>query len=131
MPNRSIRSASETIALEVAMILVLVALAVLTSACSSIANPTAERMTFAQMQALNQGVSGDWVLYEHPYAREVTRDPATKSIRRLSYWVEDPRGDTRPLMLHFDERGVLARKQYGGPIIRPPQDDEIDLEIGG
>ena len=131
MSNSLVRFAFGELALRCAFVLVLVLLAALVGGCGTFASPTAERMSFAQMQALNPGVSADWVLYEHPFARDVVRDPSTRSVRRLAYWVDDPRGDSRPLVLHFDDRGVLARKEYGGPIIRPPQDDEIDLQIGG
>lgn len=131
MSAKLVRLAFSEIALRLAIVLSVAGLAAWVGGCGSFASPTAERMSFAQMQALNPGVSGDWVLYEHPYARDVVRDPGTRSVRRLSYWVDDPRGDSRPLMLHFDDRGVLARKEYGGPIIRPPQPDENDFSIGG
>lgn len=129
--NPLLRQAHSWLRWELGWILLLVLLAAVFGGCGTFAGPTEERMSFAQMQALNPGVSGDWVLYEHPYAREIVRDPQTRSLRRLSYWVDDPRGDSRPLVLHFDGRGVLSRKQYGGPIVRPPQPDENDFQIGG
>ena len=110
---------------------VVAVMALLLGACGTFRTPNEESMTFADMQALNPGVAGDWVLYEHPYAREVQRDPQSQRVRRLSYWVSDPQGDSRPLVLHFDDRAVLSRKDYGGPIVRPPQPDDVDLEIGG
>jgi hypothetical protein len=87
------------------------------------AAPGTRGLTFAQAQALNPGVDGEWILAEYPTARQVQRHPNGR-LRSLGYWVEDPAGKQRPLMLHFDESGVLVRKQYGGPLIRPPPKSE-------
>lgn len=106
----------------VATVPILLACAAVLGACGSFAGPTDRSMSFAAMQSLNAGVDGEWVLREHPDGRDVVRDPRTGRVRRLSYWVRDPGGDNRPLVLHFDEQGILARKDYGGPIIRPPSD---------
>lgn len=100
----------------------LLAVTGLLAACGSFAGPTDRSMSFAAMQSLNPGVDGEWVLREHPDGREVVRDPRTGRVRQLSYWVRDPGGDNRPLVLHFDGQGILLRKDYGGPIIRPPSD---------
>ena len=93
------------------------------SGCGSFAGPTEKGITFATMQALNPGVDGEWVLRENPDVREVARDPRTGRLRRLAYWVRDPGGDNRPLVLHFDAQGILERKEYGGPLLRPPVED--------
>ena len=97
--------------------------------CASVAGPTSDTITFAQMQMLNPGVDGEWILAEYPDAREVQRRP-DGSLARLGYWVTDPQGKTRPLMLHFDETGTLLRKQYGGPVVRPPERQDLDLDLG-
>jgi len=82
-------------------------------------NPLARTLSFAQAQALNPGVSADWILNEYPNARVSRRKDGT--IARMEYRVTDPNGKTRKLFLEFDGRGVMVRKQYLGPIIRPPQ----------
>ncbi|MEZ6009469.1 MAG: hypothetical protein R3F05_17145 [Planctomycetota bacterium] len=94
----------------------------LAAACGSFAGPTDKGLSFATMQAMNPGVEGEWLLREYPDAREVQRDPRTGRLRRLAYWVNDPAGDNRPLVLWFDENGILTRKDYGGPLLRPPAD---------
>ncbi len=43
--------------------------------CASVAGPTTDTITFAQMQMLNPGVDGEWILAEFPDAREVQRRP--------------------------------------------------------
>jgi hypothetical protein len=93
--------------------------ALLVAGCRSIAGPTTDSLSFADMQSLNPGVSGSWILAEHPYARDVDRGPDGR-IRRLTYWVTDPNGKPRGLVLRFDANEVLVEKQYGGPIVRPP-----------
>ena len=131
MTAKKVRTAFTFVSVDMLLFAILIVVALLSAGCGTFATPADEQMSFAQMQSINPGVSGDWVLYEHPYAREVRRDPQTRSVRRLSYWVSDPRGDSRPLVLHFDQRGVLARKDYGGPIVRPPEAQETDFQIGG
>jgi hypothetical protein len=84
-----------------------------------VASPTASTISFAEMQALNPGVDGEWILSEYPDAREVARGPNGR-VASLGYWVNDPEGRARPLMLAFDRDGMLVRKQYGGPVVRPP-----------
>ncbi len=92
------------------------------SSCGSFVRPDEEPMSFAAMQSLNRGVSGEWILREFPHAREVVRDPRTGLLRRLGYWVKDPAADNHALVLHFDDRGILERKVYDGPLLRPPAD---------
>ncbi len=105
------------------------AVLVLLCGCSSIAGPTASTMSFAQMQALNPGVDGAWILSEYPFARDVQRRP-DGSLQSMGFWVTDPQGQTRPLMLFFDEGGTLLRKQYGGPVVRPPDRQDLDFDVG-
>lgn len=97
--------------------------------CSSIASPTEDTLSFAQMQALNPGVDGEWILSEYPFARNVERR-RDGSLLRMGYWVTDPQGKPRPLMLHFDASGTLVRKQYGGPVVRPPPRSDLDFDVG-
>ena len=99
-----------------------VALLVL-AGCGSFAAPTDDQLSYAQVQAFNEGLEGAWVLSEYPFARNVARWP-NGEVRSLGYWVDDPQGRNRPLMLHFDQRGLLVRKQYGGPHVRPPERSE-------
>ena len=87
-------------------------------------------MTYASMQAINPGVDAEWIMAEYPFARSVKRRP-DGSLESMGYWIEDPQGKNRPLMLHFDQAGVLARKQYGGPNVRPPEKDAGGLQTGG
>ncbi len=91
--------------------------------CGSFASPTQNQLSYAQVQAFNPGVEGAWILSEYPFARNVVRR-ADGSLCSMGYWVDDPQGRNRPLMLHFDERGILVRKQYGGPHVRPPERSE-------
>ena len=102
--------------------------ALLLPACGSFASPTQDTLSYAQVQALNVGVDGEWVLSEFPFARNVSRR-ADGSLQSVGYWVDDPQGRSRPLMLHFDARGTLVRKQYGGPHLRPPE--RTDSPFGG
>ncbi len=94
--------------------------ACLLAACTTFAAPTESQMSFATMQSLNPGVDGEWILAEYPYARDVTRRPGGR-LQSMGYWVQDPQGTSRPLMLHFDAQGRLVRKEYGGPLVRPPE----------
>jgi len=98
--------------------------------CGSVASPTASKMTYASMQAINPGVDGDWILSEYPFARNIKRR-RDGSLLSLGYWIEDPQGQTRPLMLHFDAENILVRKQYGGPNVRPPEQNSGGLKVGG
>jgi hypothetical protein len=100
---------------------VLLAVAWLLPACGSPGSSNPRRLSFASMQSLNPGVEGEWIVAEFPFARNVARWP-DGNLKSLGYMVEDPGGKQRPLMLHFDETGMLTRKQYGGPLIRPPAD---------
>ena len=70
------------------------------------------------MQTLNPGVEADWVLAEYPFGEVARR--ADGSVERITYRVNDPQGETQTVVLFFDARGVLQRKQYSGPIVRPP-----------
>lgn len=92
-------------------------------ACGSVRGPTTKTLSFAQMQMLNEGVDGEWILSEYPDARAVSRRP-DGTLQQLTYWVNDPEGRGRGLVMHFDETGTLVRKDYGGPIVRPP--DPLD-----
>ena len=76
------------------------------------------RLSYANVQTLNPGVDGRWVLDEFPQASGVDRGPDGR-IRRLSYGVTDPQGKPQTLNLWFDEREVLQRKDYSGPVVRP------------
>lgn len=98
--------------------------------CGSTKGPGARRMSFSSMQAINPGVDGEWVIAEYPNARNVSRWPDGR-LKSLGYNVEDPQGKRRPLMLHFDQTGTLARKQYGGPVVRPPPPQQTDFKVFG
>lgn len=80
------------------------------------------RISFSTVQVLNPGVDGAWILAEYPMARAVVRRP-DGTLERLDYRVDDPHGRGQDLVLWFDEFGVLARKQYSGPIVRPLDPD--------
>ncbi len=97
--------------------------------CSAGRLPGQKSMSFAAMQMLNEGVDGDWILAEYPDARQVERRP-DGSLQRLTYWVNDPQGQGRGLVMHFDETGTLTRKDYGGPVVRPP-DRNSNIGFGG
>lgn len=101
--------------------LLLLALAlVLLPACSSIGGSRSrQRLTFAEMQALNPGVRGAWVVSRFPFARQTSRRP-DGSLQRLVYSVTDPHGRVEDVTLDFDARGVLVRKHYAGAWLRPP-----------
>lgn len=104
-----------------ATLLGLSGLALLVLACGTFRAPAERAMSFAEMQSLNAGVSGAWVLEEYPFARSVQRH-ANGQIAELGYVVEDPADDSRALTLRFDTRGVLTQKLYDGPWIRPPEE---------
>jgi hypothetical protein len=93
--------------------------ALLLVACAG--GPGGRRLSFAQMQSLNPGVSGEWILDEYPFAGRVDRRP-DGTLRSMRYPVEDPLGRGQSVELEFDERGVLSEKRYSGPYVRPPKD---------
>ncbi|MFV1960049.1 MAG: hypothetical protein ACC662_11630, partial [Planctomycetota bacterium] len=82
-------------------------------------SPLSQTLSFAQAQSLNPGVSAEWILSEYPYALVSRRKDG--SIARMEYRVTDPNGKARKLFLEFDGRGVMVRKRYLGPIVRPPK----------
>jgi hypothetical protein len=89
------------------------------AACSGVTAPGQKTLSFSAMQMLNEGVEGEWILNEYPDARQVERRP-DGTLERLTYTVNDPQGRSRGLVMDFDATGVLARKRYGGPVVRPP-----------
>ena len=93
-------------------------LAVLTAAllatCSS---PFGNKLSFAQMQSINRGVPAGWVLEEYPFGK-VART-ADGKVQSISYTVQDPRASSQSLRLEFDQRELLCRKVYSGPVVRP------------
>ena len=94
----------------------LVAATVLTllAACAS----SSQCLTYAQVQALNPGISACWVLSEFP-GGGVTRWP-DGTPKTITYQVRDPAGRRQSLQLEFDASGILTRKCYSGPVRRPP-----------
>jgi hypothetical protein len=76
------------------------------------------RISYATVQTLNPGVDGRWILEEFPHASGVTRRP-DGTLQTIQYRVSDPQGRGQTLTLHFDEFGVLARKAYSGPLVKP------------
>jgi hypothetical protein len=102
------------------LVLLLVAAFALAS-CANARGPNTKTLSFAQMQSINPGVSVNWLLDEYPFARDIRRRP-NGSIAQMGYLVTDPQNKGRPLLLVFDENGVLKEKRYGGPIVRPPED---------
>lgn len=95
-------------------------LACLAAGCGSVGED--RRLTYATVQSLNPGVDGRWVLEEFPQAQGISRRP-DGSLERLQYRVVDPHGHGQRLTLHFDEFGVLARKEYSGTLIKPLDPD--------
>ena len=39
--------------------------------------------------------------------------------------------DDRAVGITFDETSTLTRKQYGGPVVRPPDQTQNNFKIGG
>ena len=101
----------------VRLVLVPSVLGLVLASCGSVAPD--KRLSYANVQTLNPGVDGRWVLEEFPNATEVRRDEAGR-LDRLSYAVTDPQGKPRSVTLWFDDREVLERKEYSGPLVRPP-----------
>ncbi len=95
------------------------ALIVLLAACGSSRGSRAGTLSFAQMQTINPGVSAEWLLQEYPFARNVQRHP-NGAVSQLGYSVTDPQNQGRSLVLFFDMGGILVRKSYDGPFVRPP-----------
>ena len=99
--------------------LLALALVVLLAACGGSRTTRPGTLSFAQMQTINPGVSAEWLLQEYPFARNVQRHP-NGAVSQMSFQVTDPQNKGRGLMLFFDERGILTRKNYAGPFVRPP-----------
>jgi hypothetical protein len=95
--------------------LLLLAVAALLVACARTGGRT---LSFAQMQSMNPGVSGDWMLQEFPFADRVSRWPDGK-VRELTYGVTDPNGKARRVTMVFDNQGVMTEKRYTGAYVRP------------
>jgi hypothetical protein len=93
---------------------------VLLAGCGSVSSE--RRITYATVQTLNPGVDGEWILEEFPQASGVSRRPDGR-LQRVQYRVEDPQGRGQTLVLHFDEFGVLERKDYSGRLLRPLDPD--------
>ena len=72
--------------MRVAALLLVVLLVV--PGCGSFASPTSNQLTYAQVQAFNPGVEGEWILSEYPFARDVVRR-ADGSICSMGFWVDD------------------------------------------
>ena len=101
-------SAMNRIALTTVLLLLL-------PACS---NPAGRgRLSYASVQALNPGVSVDWVMAEYPQGRVTRR--ADGVVERISYPVRDPQGKAQTLDLLFDASGRLTQKRYSGRAVRP------------
>ena len=83
------------------------------------AGPSSNRLTYAQVQALNPGVTADWVLAEYP-GGSVQRDQAGR-VRMTEHGVTDPYGKGQSLFLEYDARGVCVKKTYTGAVLRPPK----------
>jgi hypothetical protein len=90
--------------------------ALLLTSCGGLA--ASRRISYANVQTLNPGVDGRWVLEEFPEPSGVDRGPDGR-IQRLSYGVTDPQGKPQTLNLWFDEHEVLQRKDYSGRVLRP------------
>ena len=84
------------------------------AACAS---PLGDKLSYAQVQSLNPGVSASWVLSECPFGK-AQRAPDGK-VRTISYNVKDPQGKSQSLRLDFDQNEILSRKLYAGPVVRP------------
>ena len=84
------------------------------AACAS---PIGDKLSYAQVQSLNPGVSASWVLSEFPFGK-TQRAPDGK-VQAISYNVKDPHGKSQSLRLEFDPNEVLCRKLYSGPVLRP------------
>jgi len=75
------------------------------------------RLSYANVQSLNPGVSARWVLQEFPQG-QVARGPDGK-VRSIRYRVTDPRGSPQTLELGFDANEMLREKRYSGGVVRP------------
>ena len=84
------------------------------AACAS---PMGNKLSYAQVQSLNPGVSASWVLSEFPFGK-AQRAPDGK-VQAISYNVKDPQGKSQSLRLDFDQNEVLRRKLYSGPVVKP------------
>ena len=81
------------------------------------ANPGGGRLSYAQVQAINPGVSASWVAQEFPFGSVARRADGT--IESISYRVQDPRGQAQNLQLRFDGQEILRDKAYSGRVERP------------
>ena len=76
-------------------------------------------LSFGQEQTINAGVSAQWLLQEFPFAKNIRRH-GCGSVAQMGYRVTDPQNKGHNLTLFFDERGILVRKHYDGPLVRSP-----------
>jgi hypothetical protein len=104
-------------------VLLVAALVAASAVASCAGDPNGKTLSFAQMQAMNPGVSGEWMLGEFPFASHVGRWPNGK-IRELRYPVTDPAGKLRSVTYEFDQSGVLVQKRYAGAYILPPPETD-------
>ena len=86
-------------------------------AVAACAGPAGTRMSYANVQALNPGVSADWVQAEFPFGRTARRPDG--SIESITYNVQDPQGRGQTLQLVFDPSGRMTEKRYSGAVVRP------------
>ena len=96
---------------------IVMSLLVTLTAAACAGGPGRQRLSYAEVQAINPGVRLDWLMQEYPAANQ-TRDPAGR-VRQVELPVTDPYGKAQSLFLEFDESGVCTRKIYTGAVVRP------------
>lgn len=95
----------------------LLGLLVLVAGCAG--RPSGRALTYAEVQALNPGVSADWIRAEYPFGR-VSASWPDGTPQRMRYPVVDPWGYAQTLDLELDRAGVVTAKRYSGRVLRPP-----------
>lgn len=75
------------------------------------------RLSYANVQSLNPGVTAQWVLREFPQGQ--VRRGLDGRVQTIRYRVTDPRGSPQTLELGFDANEVLREKRYSGSVVRP------------
>lgn len=97
------------------------ALALAAAGCGgmkTIGGRSGNELTFAQVQAIHPGQTAAQILDAFPEPGRSRRGPSGK-VEALDYAAFDAKQGKARLVLEFDEREVLVRREFTGAILKP------------